>query len=65
MQKERGEIMPSLMATSLLWRTHSAQTDIAYSKNSAGGDGGPHSWADLEIVPGVSWSLIFMLNTDI
>ena len=57
--------MSSLMATSLLWRTHSAQTNIAYSKNSAGGDGGPHSWADLEIVPGVSWSLIFMLNTDI
>ena len=27
-REERGKIMPSLMATSLRWRTHSARTNI-------------------------------------
>ena len=32
-RRERGgKIMPSLMATSLRWRTHSARTNVAYTE---------------------------------
>ena len=32
-REERGEIMPSLMATSLRWRTHSAWTNWSVHMN--------------------------------
>ena len=34
-QREREEIMPSLMATSLRWRTHSGQTNVRLFHSSA------------------------------
>jgi hypothetical protein len=34
MRREEEKIMPSLMATSLSWRTHSARTNILSDENS-------------------------------